>query len=269
MTLSLNALTLPKTRRRLSGYLGPREATVVAGATILLLKVVFLLMRSEADNTGVPQQRRDVVAADRILGLGQTPTERLQGWLFQGHAGIIDWTAFAAYVSWFVLPGVVTAWVLLRRRDLIVSYGLSRYGIDLVCAIIFFLMPTEPPWMALNVTQILGVMHRAREVDPNPVAAFPSLHVAIPVVQAFWLRRHGMFKASAFYGALGALIAVAVVYTGQHYVVDCLTGVALAYAVDRAAARVEGPVSGWLGARHPAFRAIGRAAATGEAALSF
>jgi PAP2 superfamily len=265
MTVSLTVLTLPKTRRRLSELLGPRMATVVAVPAFIVLEAVFVILRGEANDTGVPWQRREVLAADRLLGWGQTPTERLQGWLFTGHAGLIDWLAWAAYLSWFVVPAMLTVWVLFWRRDLIVSYALARFGLMYAALILFFLIPTEPPWMALDVTRIVDVLHRTRQVDTNPVAAFPSLHVGIPMIQALWLRRRGMFGASAVYGLVACLIAIAVVYTGQHYVVDCLAAVALAYAVDRVAARAEDPIGAWLAHAAPWSRAKSRPSGSGRA----
>src|SRR5271166_3635182 len=66
----------------------------------------------------------------------------------------------------------------------------------------------------------------------NPLAAMPSLHFATSVMAALLLAETGPLP-----GALGAAYAAtlgfALVYLGEHYLVDLLAGAALAGAVRR------------------------------------
>jgi hypothetical protein len=66
----------------------------------------------------------------------------------------------------------------------------------------------------------------------NPLAAMPSLHFATSVMAA-----HVLSDAGAVQGALGwsyaAVLGFALVYLGEHYVVDLVAGLALAEAVRR------------------------------------
>ncbi len=86
----------------------------------------------------------------------------------------------------------------------------------------------------------------------NPLAAMPSLHFATSVMAALLLAEVGPVA-----GALGcgyaATLGFALVYLGEHYVVDLLAGAALTGAVRRL-----GPRAG------PAFARIGRAVAALE-----
>src|SRR6185436_11801093 len=75
----------------------------------------------------------------------------------------------------------------------------------------------------------------------NPLAAMPSLHFATSVMAA-----HVLSDAGPLAGAAGwtyaATLGFALVYLGEHYVVDLLAGLALAEGV-RAAAPLAAPAA--------------------------
>ena len=79
----------------------------------------------------------------------------------------------------------------------------------------------------------------------NPLAAMPSLHFATSVMAALLLAEVGPV-AGALGFAYTATLGFALVYLGEHYVVDLLAGAALTGAVRRARA-----------ARRAAGRALG------------
>jgi membrane-associated phospholipid phosphatase len=87
----------------------------------------------------------------------------------------------------------------------------------------------------------------------NPLAAMPSLHFATSMMAALLLA-----EVSPAAGALGfsyaATLGFALVYLGEHYVVDLLAGAALTGAVRRLGPRAA-----------PAFARVGRAVSTLEA----
>ncbi len=68
-------------------------------------------------------------------------------------------------------------------------------------------------------------------LNPNPVAAFPSLHAAFPFLGFLAVRE--VFSRRAAWAVLAWCVAVwfSVVYLGEHYVVDVIAGVALAALV--------------------------------------
>jgi membrane-associated phospholipid phosphatase len=228
MTAISRTLTLPRTRERLRAIWPRWGALIVAAPAFLALEGLYVSLRGIADDTGEPFATRYFLGFDRLLGAGSTPTERLQDAFYRGHTGPLELLAFALYLAWFIFPTALTVFVLLVRR-----------GTTYAALLFFFVFPTQPPWMALHVTGIVQTVTHATRVDTNPLAAFPSLHVARPAVAALWLRRKGMHRAAAFFGILAALIAASAVYTGQHYVVDCLASVVLVLCVDRAASRFE------------------------------
>src|ERR687886_2527696 len=72
----------------------------------------------------------------------------------------------------------------------------------------------------------------------NPLAAMPSLHFATSVTAARVLAGTGR-AAGVFGWAYAATLGVALVYLGEHYVVDLLAGLVLAEGVRRGSRLVE------------------------------
>jgi hypothetical protein len=98
---------------------------------------------------------------------------------------------------------------------------------------LFLILPMQPPWMAdQSVTRILTLRWGSEvHIDNNPMAALPSLHVALPLTLGLWAahKNHILLAASAL--MFTALTAVNVVFLGEHYVIDVLAAIGLAGAV--------------------------------------
>ena len=71
----------------------------------------------------------------------------------------------------------------------------------------------------------------------NPLAAMPSLHFATSVMAAHQLAETGPVAGAVGWTYAGTL-GVALVYLGEHYVVDLAAGLALAEGIRRAAPTV-------------------------------
>ena len=230
MARALYRLTFPVTRAAIAGGLNRQlPYRLVAWPALVVATFPYIALRGIADETGLPRQQL-ALQMDRVIGFGSTPSERLQGWFFSGDLSSFDWLWMLAYASWFFLPLLLTGYVVVRRWPLFLSLAAVQLSLYYVGLIGFFLMPTEPPWMATEVTRvILGLRPgEAVDIDTNPVAAMPSLHVALPIALAIWSKTMGMNRWAWFCGLQGALIAFAVVYLGEHYLVDVIAGIALA-----------------------------------------
>jgi membrane-associated phospholipid phosphatase len=195
------------------------------------------------------------IVADRILGLGELPGLRLQR-AFARHEGqplraaeqVLVW----CHWLWFAIPHGTVAYLLLRRRDLFARGAVQVYAVFDLGLIAYWALPTAPPWYAAQVgalgpsTPALRRMMREHGeafwksawaplydvLGGNPLAAMPSLHFATSVTAA-----HLLGDAGPVQGALGwtyaAALGFALVYLGEHYVVDLLGGLALAEGVRR------------------------------------
>jgi PAP2 superfamily protein len=189
------------------------------------------------------------IHADRVLGFGTLPTNWLQEHLYHGTTGPLEVFSVAMYISHFVAPIVLAfaLWAIWERRGFSdLFFGLLT--VSILASITFLLAPTAPPWLAAqhglipDVQPILRntlfdldlnalALRKGDASSYNVVAAVPSLHVAWPVIALLVIRKHGLprglFAAQA---ALTIGVVFAVVYTGEHYLVDAIIGALYALA---------------------------------------
>jgi hypothetical protein len=209
------------------------------------------------------------VIADRVIGLGELPGLRLQR-AFARREGqplrAVEQALVWCHWVWFAVPHGTVAYLLVRRRDLLARGATQIYAVFDLGLIGYWVLPTAPPWYAAE-ERALGpgeptVRRMMREhgqavwkgaweplydvLGGNPLAAMPSLHFATSVMAA-----HVLADAGPVEGALGwsyaATLGFALVYLGEHYVVDLLAGLALAEGVRRHGHRAA-----------PALRAVSR-----------
>jgi membrane-associated phospholipid phosphatase len=248
------------------------------------LQMWAYLAAYKSPNDDPDEQERRVhvdypIIADRLLGLGELPTVRLQHALARRGPQGAEWRALDrvlvwAHWSWFLVPHASVAYILARHPARFPRAAVLTYAVFDLGASVYWLLPTAPPWYAAEVAferggRVLAVRRMMVEYGEhfwrdgwgslysvfggNPLAAMPSLHFATSVMAALLLA-----EVSPAAGALGfsyaATLGFALVYLGEHYVVDLLAGAALAGAVRRL-----GPRAG------PALIRIGRAVAAVEA----
>jgi len=206
--------------------------------------VLHLYARGVADNLGAGPYALD--GLERSL-FGGIPTVWLQSRI-STEQPLITWTAAVLHASWFYLPIVLAAGVQLRLgRSALVRLLSLQVVLFLACDAIFAIAPTRPPWMELEVVRVVDVVYRdTSNVDMNPVAAMPSLHVALPALYTIWFAR----RPEAELRALSPLLAVwtlgvawSVVYGGEHYMIDAVAGVAWAAVVYAGSSALAGAIA--------------------------
>ena len=115
------------------------------------------------------------------------------------------------------------------------SFASEFMAASLLGLTIYVLWPVAPPWMTLPIRRVSNILDSFYRVftggvhaDPNPFAAMPSLHVAIAVLTGYYIYALGgeLFKALGV--AWPVLMAWDVVYTGNHYLLDIVMGIAVA-----------------------------------------
>jgi hypothetical protein len=183
------------------------------------------------------------IDADRLIGFGQVPTQWLQAHLYGGATGPLEVGALLAYASHFFVPLGIAFYVWWAcGRQVFNTLVLSLLVVSVLGEITFVLAPTAPPWLAAHDGHLAGVHPILKQAlaslhldaaaslkgDPhayNIVAAVPSLHIAFPVMGLLAIRK---FRLPRWVLAVQVtqLVAVffAIVYTGEHYVVDALAG---------------------------------------------
>ena len=227
-------LTFPATRRLFVRLLGPPESrrrtmAVVAGwwALSLLVLPPYVFLRSHADNIGFPVHG---AGAETAL-FGTLPTLTLQHWLWNG-SKLVEWIVVVVHASWFFVPPLMGLFVTVRRPGRFGSYIRWWIAADFLAALLFILLPTRPPWMANGeVVRIIAIRFGGQIHDSNPLAAMPSLHVALPLVLACWFARERWLRPAVAMFAYAGLIGFEVVFSGEHYVLDVIGAAAFALAI--------------------------------------
>ncbi len=216
--------------------------------------LVFAGLRQVADGLGAPVRAGYVIALDGSLPGADIPTVWLQRLAFDpGRIAAWDVAAAAVHTSYFVVPHVVAFLLWRQGSELFRRYCLALLGAVYAGLVACVLVPTAPPWLASQegllppVSHVIpAVWNHADEavyasgeaaVGPNPVAAMPSLHMAGAVLVALVIWR-ALPWARPLAVAYAAAMALTLVYTGEHYLVDVAAGVAVAAAAWAAAPAV-------------------------------
>lgn len=216
---------------------------------VFVALVAYAVGASAVPGLGLAVHYTPQIEADRLLALGELPTIWLQERLYDGGVGVLEIFALVMYLSHFVAPVLLASliWLYWPGR----GFGDLFFGIlavSLLGELTFLVAPTAPPWLAGDAGVIPHVHHvirdslydlgldgiAARKDAPgsyNIVAAVPSLHAAWPVIGLLVIRKHGLprwlFWAQS---ALVVGVVFAIVYSGDHYVVDTLAGIVYALA---------------------------------------
>ena len=209
---------------------------------------IFSVARSFADETGVPTHFDDLISFDKTLAFGAVPTVWLQDRFFDPtHIGWLDRAATYVHWSYFVLPHLFAAHLFFGKRHLFERYVLLFVGVLMAGLVIYFIFPAAPPWAASLtghldptykvVTEVGGEWNvnlysklETQIRSSNPVAAMPSLHMAVSVAVLLIA-----FRVTWLLGILAlaynVAMAFSLVYLGEHYVVDILAGILLTVTV--------------------------------------
>lgn len=233
------------------------------------------------------------IAVDRVLGFGELPTVHLQRRLARRQWQLRDRVLVWAHWLWFMVPHGTLVYIMLRHRSRFERSAVMTYAVFDIGAMIYWVLPTAPPWYAAahagrgrdfngrlldrvasnggsnSASHDIAVRRMMVEygeyfwkdgwgplysvLGGNPLAAMPSLHFATSMMAAQLLSETGPVAGALGWGYT-ATLGFALVYLGEHYVVDLVAGAALTTAVRRI-----GPFTA------PALTRFGRAVAALEA----
>lgn len=213
------------------------------------------------------------IAVDRVLGAGELPNARLQrAFSRPGEVTKLDRVLAMVHWSWFMEPHLALTWILVRNQGRFPRAARQMgAAFDIGCAI-YFAVPTAPPWWAaeegyMEAEPARAVAGEGREseeivaaaVPPrlrrvmvevgegtwgrawpalysslggNPWAAMPSLHFGTSVLAALLLAESGPVAGVAGW-SYALTLGFALVYLGEHYLIDLLVGAGVVVAVRR------------------------------------
>jgi hypothetical protein len=197
---------------------------------------------TESDPTRAIRNAGQLVSLERGAHLYQEP--RLQR-LVVDHDRVVtllNWIYI--WLHWPVIVAVLI-WLVRSRPE---PYRLLRNAMfvsGVIGLVIFVVYPVAPPRLAgLGLTDtVTAHSHAYRVLQPpafvNQYAALPSLHVGWNLLLGIFLVRHGRHLVLRVFGLLSPVaMAVAVVLTANHYVIDVIVGVVVALVGLALAARI-------------------------------
>jgi membrane-associated phospholipid phosphatase len=203
----------------------------------------YSLLRGYAGNPVFKVHYWPQVHADKILGHGTTWTNRLQNrFLDPDHPHWWDYLTWGVYMTHFFTIFVVLA-VLWRVRYSRFRHLLACYGVLTFAGYgTYVLFPADPPWLAANqhhlppVGRVIGpmfshiglplaqsVFEQGSRFD-NEIAAMPSLHSAYPMLLLLFFWPVANWFVRALLAEYPVAMGMALVYAGEHFIVDVLAG---------------------------------------------
>ena len=196
------------------------------------------------------------IRVDRVLGGGELPNVRLQRALGGlGTRNVVNRFLSWVHWLWFFEPHGTMVYILARDREHFSRAARQMSGVfDLGC-LIYAAVPTAPPWWASEEgytdAKVRRIMQEVGEEEwgrawpalydtlgGNPWAAMPSLHFATSLMAALLLAEMGPREGAIGWAYAGTL-GFALVYLGEHYVIDLIAGAAIVLAVRRGERYVE------------------------------
>lgn len=229
----------------------PRQIVqlVIDWLPLTAVLLIYDLSRGAADSLGVAVHFESMIDVDRFLFFGETPTEWLQGHLFD--SGAVHWwdVCFTiVYTSHFIVPFAVAGVLWARSRDEFLAFTKRFVTLSSAGLLTYIAYPAAPPWMA-SEEGLLGEVHRSTargwevidlqtaaafekgQAAVNLVAAVPSLHAAFPALVAMFLWQRVGRRWRPLLALYPLAMAFSLVATGEHYVFDLLLGWAYAALV--------------------------------------
>ncbi len=234
--------------------LGQPKKYLVDFIPFAVLLVFYSTCRGLAHSIHPSPFAKPQLSLERFLFAGHVPTVELQHWLGTARTSLPVRSAITMTQLHFIVPPLLGFALWLKRRALFYRFAATMLALSFVACAVFLVYPSAPPWAAAQQHLTPPLVHlthhtatasagasgvanasMTRLIPKNPYAAIPSLHagyaflVFLFVVGVFgrgrW--RRPVIAVALLYPVLQSL---AVIYTGDHYVVDVLLGFAAATA---------------------------------------
>jgi membrane-associated phospholipid phosphatase len=211
------------------------------------LLLVYESLHGLADNLGLMAHTTDIIAVERWLFGGIIPTLWLQHYGWRGNPQWYDIAATVLYFMHFVLPLVCAFWLWTRSKRHYWQFVVSLVALCFASFLTYMAFPATPPWLAARqgdlptvvkvIDKVLNLFPTQMTVstlyhnlNPNPVAAMPSLHAAFPWL-VFLMLWQVLRRKALWFLPYCLCLWLSIVYLGEHYVIDAIAGILYATVI--------------------------------------
>lgn len=157
-----------------------------------------------------------------------------------------DYSATILYFLHFALPLTFGFYLWLKNRQYFKQFILGLLILSYSAWITYVIFPVAPPWLANKQGYITGISKIMdytlnafpeklslptiyHQINPNEVAAIPSMHAAYPfLILLYMVKFFG--KKSYWFSIYVFSVWISLVYLGEHYAIDVLIGAIYALA---------------------------------------
>jgi membrane-associated phospholipid phosphatase len=205
--------------------------------------LAYDLLRGVADGNLFSIHWQAPIHADKVLGLGQVPTIRLQDAFYTaGHLHFWDYAAFSFWFSHFFATLLVAVGIWLYRYQWFHRFAACIVLLAAMGLVTYVLFPAAPPWLAgqhdylphtfrithaavnnLPVPKASAMFQQGTEWG-NDVAAVPSLHAAYTMLICLFLWPRVNRRWRPLLVAYPVGMGLSLIYLGEHYLIDILLG---------------------------------------------
>ena len=210
---------------------------------LVAMYMAYDYSRGTADQWGIGVNYTLLRDIDRFLTFGHDPVIVMQKHFYiRNDVKWYDVVGSVIYMTHFVFPVLPLVFLRIRNRISWLHY-VRRFSLTLgISVFIFIIFPAAPPWMAsregylppiqritgrgwleLHLKTVSKTLDRGAGVL-NAVAPMPSLHAGMALLVALWFFRNcrTWIRIAALAYPLAMLTAL--VYFGEHFIIDGLAG---------------------------------------------
>ena len=229
LVLLLGALLIRKTRSFLLDWL-----------PFLFILISYDFLRGFVPLINKNVHFTELIDAEKFI-FGSIPTQTLQALYFQ--SGSLQWWDFLATIFYFLhfaQPLAFGYLLWMGNKEWFKKFVIAISLVSYAAWATFLVFPAAPPWMAArdgllpSVTKILDQTLASfpaavelptlyHNMNPNPVAAMPSMHGAYPFLVLLFAIKLFRWKGLLFLSYVAG-VWISMVYLGEHYVIDLLAG---------------------------------------------
>ena len=208
---------------------GRRELLLVAAGFLVYFGVRAVTQGSHAEAV---ENARTLVHLERWLGIYWEQAIQAD---VTGHTWLVTLMNWVYVWGHWPLIAAVAAWLFTRRPEAFRRTRTAFFVSGAIGMVFFILFPVAPPRLtgAGFIDTVAHYSHAYRALQPpslvNRYAAFPSLHFGWDLLIGLALVTNARSHAARALGvAMPVAMAIAVVMTANHWIIDVVAGGAIA-----------------------------------------